>query len=309
MNKLENLAIYEISFNLQLGWQAHSLSNIGNDGSIRLLPRRQMLASGIETDACSGNINKHHHAAIMREYLLFQNLPLCRACAQGDGQRAAALIAEFQELTMEQILTQCCLCDTHGFLITAKKERDEENDSVSIRQRLSKHSLIEYSFDLALPETRAETTQLATRMGQGESGKPMLMKQPSRSGEYARCIRYKSVGIGMDTDTWELHLHDEKARTVRHRLVLAAVRDQILSPVGAQTSTMLPHLTSVTGAIAIRLTPGRAPLYSALEPDFQDRLTNQATEECLVVPIPDITKFHTVMTALVATSRPLSLKK
>ena len=54
--------IYEMSLNVLVAWQAHSLSTIGSNGSNRLLPRRQLLADKTETDACSGNIAKHHHA-------------------------------------------------------------------------------------------------------------------------------------------------------------------------------------------------------------------------------------------------------
>ena len=57
--------IYEMSVNVLVAWQAHSLSTAGNNGSNRLLPRRQLLADKTETDAISGNIAKHHHAALV----------------------------------------------------------------------------------------------------------------------------------------------------------------------------------------------------------------------------------------------------
>ena len=30
----------------------------------------------------------------------------------------------------------------------------------------------------------------------------MIMKKSVRSGEYALCVRYRSVGVGVDTDKW-----------------------------------------------------------------------------------------------------------
>lgn len=38
--------IYELGLSYAATWQAHSRSNAGNNGSNRLLPRRQLLADG-----------------------------------------------------------------------------------------------------------------------------------------------------------------------------------------------------------------------------------------------------------------------
>src|SRR5436190_20393332 len=81
--------IYEVSLNVRVAWQAHSISNAGNNGSNRLLPRRQLLSCGTETDACSGNIAKHFHAVLLAEYLEAAGGPLCPACKVRDGRRAA----------------------------------------------------------------------------------------------------------------------------------------------------------------------------------------------------------------------------
>ncbi len=48
---------------------------------------------------------------------------------------------------------ECGLCDTHGFLVTAKNAAG--NGATQARQRLCKHSLIEFSFALALPARHA----------------------------------------------------------------------------------------------------------------------------------------------------------
>jgi CRISPR/Cas system-associated protein Cas7 (RAMP superfamily) len=119
---MDPVTIYELSLNVLAEWQAHSLSNSGTNGSIRLLPRRQLLADGTETDACSGNIAKHHHAVLLAEYFEEASVPLCPACAVRDGRRVAALVnrPDYKKMTIEQILSQCGLCDAHGFLVTAK---------------------------------------------------------------------------------------------------------------------------------------------------------------------------------------------
>jgi CRISPR/Cas system-associated protein Cas7 (RAMP superfamily) len=300
----EKQAIYELSICARVTWQAHSASNAGNNGSNRLMPRHQLLADGHETDACSGNIAKHHHAVLLAEYLEAAGSPLCPACSARDGRRAAALIDQpaYRDLTLERIVRECGVCDAHGFLVTAKNAASD--GSAEARQRLSKHSLIEFSFALALPGCHTETAQLFTRSGESKEEGQMLMKMSARSGEYAICVRYKSAGIGLDTERWRAALFDEQERLTRHRAVLAALSDSLLSPQGALTATMLPHLTGLRGAIALRTTVGRAPLYSALQEDFVERLSALADEACTVYPFETIDAFHRHMQALIEKTCP-----
>ena len=304
MTALTDQPVYELSVNIRTDWQAHSISNAGNNGSNRLLGRRVMLADGTETDAGSGNSSKHQHASVLTEYLEDADLPLCPACASRDGRRAAALVgrSDYKDLTIHRILTECALCDAHGFLITGKNATGE--DTTQTRQRTSKHSLIEFGWALALPEQHAETSQLMTRVGDSKEDGQMLMKVPCRSGAYAFNVRYKSVGIGVDTDKWVVIVTDEVQRRKRHQAILAALCDQILSPSGAMTATMLPHLTRVVGAIVIRTTAGRAPLYSALQSDFVERLTALANDSCLVLPCTSIDTFYQQMHYLMNHSYP-----
>src|SRR5260370_13115859 len=85
------LSMYELSMSVRVSWQAHSLSNAGTNGSNRVMPRRQFLADGTETDACSGSIAKHHHAVLLAEYLAASRSPLWPACHGRDVRRAASL--------------------------------------------------------------------------------------------------------------------------------------------------------------------------------------------------------------------------
>lgn len=304
--------VYEIALSVRVTWQAHSLSNAGNNGSNRLLPRRQFLASGIETDACSGNIAKHHHAVLEAEYLEEAGCPLCPACRTRDGRRAAALIeqAAYRNLTIEQILRGCGLCDTHGFLVTAKNAptakspKGATEEQAEARQRLSKHSLIEFSFALALPEQHQETVQLTTRSGDSKDEGQMLMKMSARSGAYALCVRYKCAGMGIDTEKWKLVVDDEPERARRHRATLMALRDGLLSPQGALTATMLPHLTGLQGVIAICTRVGRAPIYSALHEDFIPHLLQLGSDSCTISSFETIEAFSTHMRTLIEHTTP-----
>jgi CRISPR-associated autoregulator DevR family len=304
MTTKERLMTYEMSFSIRASWQAHSMSNAGTNGSIRLLPRRQLLADGNETDACSGNIAKHYHAVLTAEYLEAAGVPLCPACQTRDGRRVAALVGQpgYESLTIERILTECGMCDTHGFLVTAKNAASD--GSTEQRDRISKHSLVEFSFALALPEHHAETVHLVTRSGNSKEDGQMMMKMPARSGEYALCVRYKSVGIGVDTDKWSVLVHNEEERQRRHRAILSALRDQILSPTGALTATMLPHLTGLTGVVAVKSNAGRAPLYSPLQADFVERLQAMTGDTCKMFSFEAVDEFYTLMNQLIETTEP-----
>ncbi len=304
MTANNRLPMYEMSINARVTWHAHSLSNAGTNGSIRLLARHQLLADGTETDACSGNIAKHHHAVLLAEYFQAAGVPLCPACASRDGRRAAALVGQpgYKDLSIERILRECGLCDAHGFLVTAKNAA--RDGSTKARQRISKHSLIEFSMALALPQHQAESMQLYTRSGDAKGEGRMLMKRPARSGEYAICIRYKSVGIGVDTDQWQVVIDDSVERLRRHQAVLAALRDQLLSPEGALTATLLPHLTGLVGAIAVQSSVGRAPLYSPLEAEFTTRLTAMSNDQCRVFLFGSADEFHARVNQLIEISDP-----
>jgi CRISPR/Cas system-associated protein Cas7 (RAMP superfamily) len=165
-------------------------------------------------------------------------------------------------------------------------------------------TLIDFSFALALPERHQETSQLFTRIGDTKEEGQMLMKMAARSGEYAICVRYKCVGIGLDTDKWHLCLPDEEERIRRYRAALSALSDYFLSPEGALTATMLPHLTALQGVIALRTNAGRAPIYSGLVPDFVERLGKLADDEVSIFPFETIDTFHEQMQALIHHSTP-----
>lgn len=304
MSSEELIPVYELSVNARVTWQAHSLSNQGTNGSNRLLARHQLLANGDETDACSGNILKHMHAALVAEYLEAGGVPLCAACSKRDGRRAAALIDQpgYQQLTMETILQSCGLCDSHGFMIPGK---NASSDGKTVaRQRISKHTLVDFSFTLALPTASKESTHLVTRSGASKEEGQMLMKMPARSGIYASCVRYKTIGVGMDTENWRLVVKDPQERRVRHQAILSALEDAFLSPDGALTATMLPHLSGLYGAVVVRKTVGRAPIYSPLSEDFVERLGRLGRETCQVIPFEGVDAFADTMTRLNATTEP-----
>jgi len=293
----EKIPVYELSISLQVGWQAHSMSNIGSKGSNRTMPRHQLLSDGTKTDACSGNIFKHYHAHILREHLIEKNFYLCPACRIGDNRRASAI--EEDGLTMDTYL-QCGLCDSHGFLIPEKKEGGE-----IVRQGATKHSLVEFSMALALPDQQSETSQIYTRQSNNsETGGQMIFKRPSRSGNYAQCIRYKAVGLGIDINTWKTITTNEDLRLKLHQAILESLGEQILSPSGALTSTMLAHLTELKGVFVIKTKVGRAPILSPLNQDFIVQTQQIANKTRLIFSFDTPGEFNQIIEDLIAHSYP-----
>lgn len=306
MTTQPSLEVYEMSLNLIVEWQAHSLSNSGSQQSNRTLPRQQVLADGSEVDAISGNISKQRHASILREYLLGYDEHLCSACMAGDARRATAASELGATPSMEQIL-RCGLCDTHGFLTTGKKGA---NGSME-RLRRYKGTIIDFSMALAIPDHYGISQQTFTRRGigndeEGDDGQ-MIFKTPSRSGQYAMIVRYTGASVGMDSESRRLVIADEKVRLSRHKAILLALRDQMLSPSGATTAKLLPHITGLHGAVIVRNQPGRVPMYSPLQPNFTDildSLCEQQHESCSMYKFDSIVGFSQCIGNLAATSKP-----
>ena len=269
-----------------------------------LLSRTQMLADGRETNALSGNIFKHYHARQLYEHAIGAGLPLCPACEKLNSMRVSALSKTPERKSwssMSQILNGCVICDTHGFLITSKKKTDKED----AREGADKHSLVEFGMLLAIPETVGETTQIKTRNDRGLESDQMMYRQATRSATYGGVVRYKARGIGADTTYWQLHVSDLKQRRARHRAILEALRDQLLSPGGAQTATLLPHITQIHGAIGIQTLAGRAPMYGPLHDDFVEQMVGQARGNRYAIPFEDSAQLDEIFDYLIQLTSPV----
>lgn len=301
------VSVYELAISVRSEWQAHSMSNIGSHGTNRLLPRRQVLAGGQETDACSGDILKHHHAALVAEYFEAERMPLCPSCSIRDARRAGALAdTRTADISLANLL-RCPQCDIHGFLLTGRRS----GGSTPALPARSKDSVLDFSYALAEPDTFDESIQINVRRGNADVGDPMILRSSCRSGAYALCIRYKCAAVGVDTYSWQ-PLIEEDERLRRHQCVLRALRDQILSPDGARTTGMLPHVTGVRGAIVLRSRIGRAYICSPLRQDFVEQLKAAAaatSDSSVVLCFDKFEDFARHMEYLIAHSVPCTPQK
>ena len=210
------LPVYEIFIGVSSEYQAQSMSNIGAGGTNRLLPRRQVLADGKETDAFTGDIIKHHHAVLVAEEFEAQGIALCPACSVRDSRRAGALADTRTTDVAIADLLECPQCDTHGFLLPPRKASPT---SPALPAR-AKDSVIDFSYALAAPDTFNETAQINVRRGTADGAEQMIMRSYCRSGTYALCVRYRCAAVGVDTYTWQLVIGDKEKRLKRHQCIL-----------------------------------------------------------------------------------------
>lgn len=288
---MTKLKVYEVTFCFRVEYQAHSLSNEGSNGSILTVGRQQKLADGSVVDALSGNQAKHHHAELLTEKLAELGVPLCPACKGRDGRRAAALaqMPEYKDIIIDQILSGCGMCDIHGFLIPEK--------------RIDRTSTVQFGLGLAIPDRHTQTIHLYTRSAEKAEDQKWF-KKPARSGWYAFCWRYRSKEVGVETKRWRLIVDNEEERLKRHRAILYTWLNQLISPLGAMTSTMLPHLTGMEGAIMVQTKADPAPVYSALQDDFIEKLKLLGNDSAQVYPFYTIDQFAQKMTWLAENSSP-----
>lgn len=157
-----------------------------------------------------------------------------------------------------------------------------------------------------MPDTFGETAQINVRRGTADGAEQMIMRSFCRSGAYALCVRYKCAAVGVDTFTWQLVIGDDEERLKRHQSILRALRDQILSPDGAKTAGMLPHLTGVRGAIVLRTQVGRAFMCSPLRTDFVDQLAGAVARvsDAPILHFEDLEEFVAQMDYLIVHSTP-----
>lgn len=303
-NKDKNRSVYDIGISLRIGLNAHSMSNVGSYENV-LLPRKVLLENGIEVDAISGGILKHHHAESMAFMLAASDDYLCPACQIHDSLRAAYWVnsPEYRQndtpLTME-LLLKCGLCDTHGFMIP-KVEGAKKN-----KRKYYKDSVLNYSMGLAIPESFNELEQFHTRQTV-EYNDAMIFIRPSRSGTYGLCIRYTAGWLGVDTSCWKMVMSDSKIREIRHKMIIRMIRDQLVSPRGANMASMLPHLTKLEGAVTIQLLPGGgAPIFSPLEDDYVQFLESFASSHIEVHTFSNVSSFNSIMSDLIDNTSPNS---
>ena len=274
--------VFEIAILARAVWDLHSLNNEGTVGNVTE-PRTVILANGSKSDGVSGEMLKHHHA--FNVWLVANDKSIfCEPCQTLRPQRADALgkLAKKQgeeAAILERLLKGCALCDLHGFLKTA--------------EAIPRHSTVEFGWAVALPDSFQRDVHTHARhevegrvrhqseSGQREEGEQdsaqMVYHRPTRSGTYAIVTVFAPWRIGLNEITYRyVEGVDRKAR---YQLALDAYKAMFARAEGAMTSTRLPHVEDIDGAVAISTSNFPVPLPSPLSDSYIERLESMK-EHC-----------------------------
>jgi CRISPR-associated protein Cst2 len=267
--------VFEIGILARAVWDLHSLNNEGTVGNVTE-PRTVVLADGSKSDGVSGEMLKHHHA--FNVWLVANDKSIfCEPCQTLRPQRADALGTlskekEKEAAILDKVLKGCALCDLHGFLRTA--------------EAIPRHSTVEFGWAAALPDsfqrdvhTHARHEVQGRTRGQGqpsqgeesaEAAAQMVYHRPTRSGTYAIVSVFAPWRIGLNEITYRyVEGVDRKAR---YRLALDAYKAMFARAEGAMTSTRLPHVEDIRGAVAVSTSNFPVPLPSPLSDSYIERL-------------------------------------
>lgn len=269
--------VYEIALTLRAEIDAHSLNNEGTVGNVTE-PRSIALADGSITDGISGEMLKHMHARAFWSSGTKESF--CKSCQEFSPMKASAN-PEVNEAVKEKkphsnvlkTAIQCPLCDVHGFLI-------EE-------AALSRKSLVEFGWALALPEQYHRSIHTHSRVAPGEKTKEeavqMLYDRPTRSGIYAVISLFQPWRIGFNEVVCKYSLDDIHERKKRYDRAIDAYKAMFTRVEGAMTTTRLPHVLGCSGAIVVSKKSAPVCMISPLQENYIEDTKKIAQKENLEV--------------------------
>jgi CRISPR-associated protein Cst2 len=262
--------VYEIAIILRAEIDAHSLNNEGTVGNVTE-PRTVALADGSVTDGISGEMLKHMHAKAF--WSIVDKKLLCTSCQGFSPMKASANpevnTAVKDKKSAEEVLKKailCPLCDLHGFLIE--------------KIALSRKSIVEFGWALALPEKYQRSIHAHSRVAPGEKKEErvqMLYDRPTRSGIYAVISLFQPWRIGFNEVICKYSIVNAQERKQRYNLAVDAYKAMFTRVEGAMTTTRLPHIMGCSGAIVISKSPMPVCVLSPLQENYLEE-TNQIAQ-------------------------------
>jgi len=329
---MSEATIYELAVIGRAKWDLHSLNNEGSIGNVTE-PRTVMLADGTKSDGVSGEMLKHIHVHTLWQ-IAQGDLPLCSNCRHLEPNKANKADhlkdGDPPEEAMQASISQCALCDLHGFLVE--------------KPTINRSSCIEFGWAVGLPGRNHRDLHLHARHAVGDRAKPkakqsapakkdasnqqasgdqvaedqagtsqMVYHRPTRSGEYAVVSVFKPWYIGLEHFDYT-YVIDHEERCQRFRAAMRAYQAMFWQPDGAMTTTRLPHVEGFEGAVVVSRSNLPVPVVSALgtDPDYREELAD------LVATIGGQLEVHTydsmagfvkVMDTLANDGEPFTLSK
>jgi CRISPR-associated protein Cst2 len=261
----------------------HDLNNeavAGNVTDIRIIEFLDENGKRIEAPAVSGRMLKHWHYEGLRHLIIngaYSSIPLCEACKVGEPIRPGVI----RENNLRQIakpeekaISECAVCDIHGYLIAQGAEGEGRGTS---NRRVSRAM-----FSWLMPVLGYDTAQkqvIHTRVSQqecvaeGEGAAQMIFNKSYASGIYAfvSALDVDRVGlVELNLGTTNLYAINDNDRKDRIKVAIEAYRLMLTGKVGASLSHALPHSNPIEILVAYSET---GPLPFSVSPMYSDWLT------------------------------------
>jgi len=275
-----------VSLAVKLQLNVHDLNNeavAGNVTDIRLMEFLDEKGNRVEAPAVSGRMLKHWHYEGVRA--LINNgsytLPLCPGCKTGEpirpGQISNGKLVQIVKAEKD-ILSSCCICDIHGYLI-AQGAKEEGEGGISSR-RISRAM-----FSWLMPVLGIEATQrqvVHTRvsqqeeMAEGESSAQMIFNKSYASGLYAfvSALDVDRIGlVELNLGTNSAYTISDNERKDRIKVAIEAYRLMLSGQLGASLSHAIPHTTPVELLVAYS---ENGPLPFPVSPMYSDYISKTA---------------------------------
>lgn len=284
--------VASVSISGEITLNLHSLNNEGGEGN-QIMTRQLTIIDkkGKEhtVNGISGDMFKHIHAGHLVNYSVDNGLALSDYSKKLDPNRisSADLLTKFPNVgnkgsnsseVIDALIKTCTVCDTHGVLITDKVG---ENKGASNTPR---KSVIEFAWTVGIPDKNNTETYVHTKLvadagekgsGTGSNEGQNIFHRPANHGAYAFVCNLDTYRIGFN-DISRQYSIDDTERAKRYKAILQSLLSSFLNPKGAMTSTQKPHITDFKGVVSISYKLIPAPTISAINPDYQEEITEIA---------------------------------
>jgi CRISPR-associated protein Cst2 len=223
---------------------------------------------------------------------------------------------ELTEQAMKLAISQCAICDLHGFLVE--------------KPTINRSSCLEFGWAVGLPDQWHRDLHLHARHAVGERSKPkgekaegedsegddsgtsqMVYNRPTRSGKYAVVTLFAPWRIGLEHFDYT-YVIGHADRKTRFDLAMRAYQAMFWRTDGAMTTTRLPHIEGFEGAVVVSRTNLPVPTVSALADDYIAQLKGLAATiggGLEVLEFSDMAGFVRATSDLAATGEPFTLQK
>lgn len=284
--------VASISISGEITLNLHSLNNEGGEGN-QIMTRQLTIIDkeGKEhtVNGISGDMFKHIHAGHLVNYSIDNKLALSDYSKKLDPNRisSANILEMFPKVgkkdsnsseVIDAVIKTCTVCDTHGLLIT---DKIGENKGASNTPR---KSVVEFAWTVGIPDKNNTETYVHTKLvadagekgsGTGSNEGQNIFHRPANHGAYAFVCNLDTYRIGFN-DISRKYSIEEPERNNRYKAILQSLLSSFLNPKGAMTSTQKPHITDFKGVVSISYKLIPAPTISAINPKYQEEITEIA---------------------------------